>query len=144
MEYANIFNHFAADFERCIADDNWSRLARYLTEDATYRNVGGPEGLISGRKAILDFFKKDVSESDSLFDTRELVGLTEPTVSDDCLSRKWRTTYTLPGAPDLVVDGEARYWFAGDLIRATEQELSTDSASAYATWMREHGDKLHT
>ncbi|NNJ94112.1 MAG: hypothetical protein HKP57_05155 [Halobacteria archaeon] len=30
------FESFAADFEAAVADDNWSRLEKYLAGDATY------------------------------------------------------------------------------------------------------------
>lgn len=144
MDYAAQFNRFAADFEACLVDDDWSRLASYLADNATYRNIAGPEGTIRGRDAILAFFEKDVSESDRPFETRRVEGLTEPEVKGQFLSRKWRCTYTLSQVPDLVVEGEARYWFDGDLITAIEQELSPESAIIYAKWMQEHEDKLHT
>lgn len=144
MDYVALFCSFAAAFEACVIDDNWSRLAKYLSDNATYLNVGSPEGKICGRDAILAFFQKDVSESDRLFDARRLDGLTEPVIKEGILKRKWRSTYTLSGAPELVVEGEARYWFAGELITAIEQELTAESATVFAEWMQGHGEKLHT
>ena len=45
------FESFAADFETAVEDDNWSRLEKYLAEDATYLNVGGPDPRCAGREA---------------------------------------------------------------------------------------------
>ncbi len=143
MKYAEIFQQFAAAFEAAIADDDWSRLAPYLAEDATYLNVGGPDPQSQGRDAVIAFLKADVSNHDRRFDTRTLIALSPPQVRGNRLSRHWRCTYTLSGAPDLVIEGEARYLFEGDLIKEIEQEITPASMSELGEWMRRYGDRLH-
>jgi ketosteroid isomerase-like protein len=142
MGIINTFEDFAADFEAAVEDDDWSRLEKYLAEDATYLNVGGPESKCEGRDEILAYFKDDVTNSDRRFDTRTLIALTPPTAEGNHLSRQWRCTYTLAGAPDLMVDGEARYVFEGNLIKEIEEELTAVSMQKLGEWMQKYGDRL--
>jgi ketosteroid isomerase-like protein len=137
------FESFAADFETAVEDDNWSRLEKYLAEDATYLNVGGPEPKCKGRDAIIAFLKADVTNTDRRFDTRTVVPLTSPTSDGSRLSRQWRCTYTLAGAPDLVMEGEARYLFEGNLIKEIEEEITAASMQKFEEWMRSYGERLH-
>lgn len=142
MGIVEIFESFAAAFEAAVEDDDWSRLEKYLAEDATYFNVGGPDPKSKGREAILTYLKQDVADTDRRFDSRTLVALTPPKADGDRLSRQWRCTYTLAGVPDLVVEGEARYLFEGNLIKEIEEEITPLSAHKIEEWMREYGDKL--
>jgi len=142
MGIIETFENFAADFEAAVEDDDWSRLGNYLTEDATYLNVGGPDPKCEGRDAILAFLKADVANSDRRFDTRTLIALTPPTAEDNHLSRQWRCTYTLAGVPDLVVEGEARYVFEGELIKEIEEEITPASIQNFGEWMQKYGDRL--
>ena len=143
MNIVDVFQNFAADFEATIEDDDWSRLEKYFADDATYLNVGGPDPICNGRDAIIAFLKKDVAESDRCFDSRTLVALTPPKTAGNRLSRRWRATYTLSGAPDLVIDGEARYLFEGNLIKAIEEEINVEMMQRLDEWMQNHADKLH-
>lgn len=137
------FESFAAAFEACVADDNWSRLEKHLARDATYLNVGAPDPKCVGREAITAFLQADVSKTDRRFDSRTLAALAPPSAVGNRLSRRWRCTYTLAGVPDLVVEGEARYLFEGELIKEIEEELTDDSKRNMNEWMRRYGDKLH-
>ena len=143
MGIIDTFESFAADFEVTVEDDDWSRLEKYLAEDATYLNVGGPDPKCEGRDAIITFLKADVSNTDRRFDTRTVIALTPPTAEGNRLSRQWRCTYTLAGAPDLVVEGEARYLFEGDLIQEIEEELTAVSMQKFHDWMQNYADRLH-
>lgn len=142
MSNVDTFERFAAAFEAAVEDDDWSRLAPYLAEDATYVNVGGPDPKSQGRRAIVDFLEADVANHDRRFDSRTLIALTPPTAKGNRLSRRWRCTYTLAGVPDLVVEGEARYLFEAGLIKEIEQAISADSLHRLDEWMAEYGDKL--
>jgi len=144
MGIIEIFERFAADFELAVADDDWSRLEKYLADDATYLNVGGPDPKCQGRDAILAYLKDDVASYDRRFDTRRLAALTPPTVDGNRLWRRWRCTYTLAGAPDLVVDGEARYLFDGARIKQIEEEATPASLRTLDEWMQKHGAGLRT
>ena len=142
MSIIDRFNSFAADFEICIADDHWERLEAYFADNATYSNVGSSDSGIKGRSAIVGYFKTDVSNTDRRFDSRKLEAIAEPSVVGNKLSRLWRCTYTLAGAPDLIVEGEARYEFDGDLIRSLEERITPESMRRYEAWMEEFGALL--
>ncbi|MCU7828246.1 MAG: hypothetical protein KZQ85_04200 [Candidatus Thiodiazotropha sp. (ex Myrtea sp. 'scaly one' KF741663)] len=144
MSLIDRFNSFAADFEACVADDQWDRLEVYFVENATYWNIGGPDPRVKGRSEILNYLKNDVSHNDRQFDSRTLEALSEPTVVGNKLSRKWRCTYKCTGVPDLVVEGEARYEFDGELIRSLEEEVTPDSLGRYIAWMNDYGSRLRT
>jgi ketosteroid isomerase-like protein len=143
MGIIDTFESFAADFEAVVEDDDWTRLEKYFAEDATYLNVGGPDPKCEGREAILAFLKADVANSDRRFDTRTLIALTPPKAEGNRLCRQWRCTYTLAGTPDLVVDGEARYVFEGDRIKAIEEEATAVSMQKFGEWMQKYGDRLN-
>ncbi len=143
MAMIDTFEGFATAFEAAVDDDNWSRLEKYLAEDATYLNVGGPDPKCEGRDVIIAFLKADVSNTDRRFDTRHLVALGPPTTAEKRLFRQWRCTYTLAGVPDLVLEGEARYLFEDDLIKGIEEELTPASMQTLDDWMRLYGDRLH-
>jgi hypothetical protein len=136
------FHAFAADFELCVHDDRWARLKKYFAPDATYVNLGGPDPKCHGRDAILAFFKSDVDNTDRKFDTRTLTATSDPVADGNRLFRRWRCTYTLAGAPDLVVTGESRYLFDDGLIKELEIELTGDTNQVLEQWMRDHGNKL--
>jgi hypothetical protein len=138
----DIFEKFAEDFEGAVADNNWLRLEKFFAENATYLNHGGPDPKCEGREAILTYFEEDVTNTDRRFDTRTLIALSPPSVNGARLSRRWRCTYTLNDAPDLVLEGESRYVFESDLIEALEVHLTEHSMQTLDKWMRENGDKL--
>ena len=142
MDIREIFENFAVDFERTVSDDDWSRLAPYLADDATYINVGFQQEKIRGRQAIFAYLQQDVANFDRRYDSRRLAAITEPVVDGQHLSRRWRSTYTLQGVPDLVVEGEARYRFEDGLIKEIEQELTPESTQVLEQWMKEYGSKL--
>ena len=143
MNNIDTFNGFAAAFEEAVEDDNWTRLEKYLADDATYLNVGGPDPKSEGRDAVVAFLKTDVTNTDRRFDKRTLTALSSPVTEGDSLSRQWRCTYSLSETPDLVVEGEARYLFENGLIKEIEEEVTSDSMQKLGEWMEKYGDRLH-
>jgi hypothetical protein len=145
MHASNIdtFNRFAMAFEETVLDDNWARLEPYFAEDVTYLNVGGPDPISEGKDAVIAFLKADVANTDRRFDKRKLVALTPPVVDGERLSRKWRCTYSITNAPDLVVEGEARYLFESGLIKAIEEEATGETMLYIGEWMEKYSDRLH-
>ena len=143
MNNIDTFNGFAAAFEEAVEDDNWTRLEKYLADDATYLNVGGPDPKSEGRDAVVAFLKTDVANTDRRFDKRTLTALSSPVTEGDSLSRQWRCTYSLSETPDLVVEGEARYLFENGLIKEIEEEVTSDSMQKLGEWMDKYGDRLH-
>ncbi len=142
MDIKVVFENFAADFERTIVDDDWTRLEKYFADDATYLDVGEQKGKLKGPANIINHLKESVENTDRKFRSRTLIALTDPRVEGNRLNRKWRAIYTLTGAPDLVVEGEARYMIEDDLIKEVGQELTPESGQIYEQWMNENGNKI--
>src|SRR5262249_62051485 len=71
MSLVERYRAYAADFERTFADDDWSRLKQYFTEDATYSTPAN--GLrVSGREADLALLGTAAFKFDRRFATRSL------------------------------------------------------------------------
>ena len=70
MSILQRFAAYAADFEKTLADDDWSRLPQYFSKDAVYRvesdlfgcELTGPESIFVGMKKSLDGFDRNFSE----------------------------------------------------------------------------------
>jgi hypothetical protein len=107
-------------------------------------NAGGPDRKCEGCEAILAYLKNDVSNNDRLFDSRTLIAITLPVTEGNRLSRRWRCIYVLADTPDLVVEGEARYVFEGDLIKEIEEEPTSASMQRVDEWLQKYGDNLNT
>ncbi len=144
MSIIDRFEAFAADFEFAVEDDDWTRLEKHLLEDATYLNVESPDPKNAGRASVIAYLQTDVSTVDRRFDHRDLIALTPPVAVGNRLTRRWRCTYRLAGAPDLVAEGEARYLFEGDLIKEIEEEPTAASVQQFGEWMEQYGNLLQT
>ena len=74
MSTLSQFLAYAAAFEKAFESDDWSLVEPFFTEDAVYQ-VGLPGtfgGLIEGRPAILDYFKRVLDAFDRRFATRAI------------------------------------------------------------------------
>lgn len=113
------FIEFAAAFEKTFADDDWSRLEAFLTEDAVYEVTGGPPlgGRWEGRDAVLAQLKASLDALDRRFDERKTELLGAPVAEGETVIFDWRGTYTLEGRPDLVFGGTERIEFEGERVR---------------------------
>ena len=67
MSIIERFLAYAADFEKTLVDDDWSRLAQYISPDAVYRvesdlfgcELSGPDSIFTGMKKSLDGFDRN-------------------------------------------------------------------------------------
>jgi hypothetical protein len=137
------FESFAAEFEAAFKDDDWTRLGPYLAGNATYINIGGPDPVVKGREAIIEYLKTDVTNTDRHFDTRTMEAISAPQVTGNQLTRQWRCTYTLRDTPTLVLEGEARYVIDDNKIRSIEEEPTPLSAQTLERWMAKYGGHLN-
>ena len=71
MNIEDRYQAYAAEFELSYADDDWSRLAGYFTEDASYDGGDGTEAAI-GRGEVLQKFQDSVNALDRTMGQREL------------------------------------------------------------------------
>ena len=86
MDNLQRFMMYAADFEKTLADDDWSRLREYFADEAVYEvksdgfpcTLTGPEAIFTGIKKSLDGF-------DRKFDGRDIDVTKGPEVAGDGL-----------------------------------------------------------
>jgi hypothetical protein len=60
MKLVDRFRQYAQAFEDAYADDDWSRLEAYFTEDAVYDGGEGPDAVVRGRVPLLEQLKDGV------------------------------------------------------------------------------------
>ncbi len=138
MSIADRYQAYADAFEESLADDDWSRLEPYFTEDARYES--GPEPA-HGREAFLAKLKGGVDDFDRRMDSRT-PDFQPPTVEGDTLTMKWTVVYTKAGCPDLVISGVETAVFEGDRIALLRDEFDPEAEKAMGEWMAAHGAKL--
>jgi len=137
------FLAYAADFEKTLADDDWSRLRQYFGDDAVYRvesdlfgcELTGPDAIFAGMKKSLDGF-------DRLFSEREIAVTEGPSVEGDELRLAWTVTYHEHDAPDFVLRGRSLARIRDDRIELLVDSYDERAEAGFADWMRETGSKL--
>lgn len=144
MDPIQRFGEYANAFEDAFKSDDWSVVKPYFTENAVYEIIGGEPlaGRHEGREAILAYFKRVLDEFDRRFEKRELDLLEGPELRDGAVWMRWRGTYRIAGAPDLVIEGEETATFEGDRIRRLEDRYPPEGAKIMLAWMGEHGARL--
>ena len=137
MSILDRYQAYADAFEESLADDDWSRIEPFFTENAVYE--GDPEA--SGRDAVLAKLKNGVDNFDRRMDSRT-PDFQTPTVKGDTLTMKWKVTYTKAGLPDLVISGVEVAVFEGDRIALLRDEFDPEAQKAMGEWMAQHGAAL--
>ena len=128
---------YADAFERSYADDDWTRIEQYFTEDAVY--AGEPEA--RGRAEVVAKLKSAVDGFDRNMDSRVLE-METPTMDGSTLQVRWQVTFSKADCPDLVITGTEVAEFQGDRIALLRDDFDPDAQSAMQAWMTEHGAGL--
>jgi hypothetical protein len=123
MSIIERFVAYAADFEKTLADDDWSRLGQYFSKDAVYRvesdlfgcELTGPDRIFAGMKKSLDGFDRNFPE-------REIAMTKGPDVEGD----EMRVSWTI--RDDKIVL----------LVDSYDERINAEVAN----WMQETGLKL--
>jgi len=138
MGIAERYQAYADAFELTYADDDWSRIEPYFTDDAVYE--GGGEDA-AGRAAVIAKLRDGVNAFDRKMDSRTPEFQT-PAVDGDTLTMRWAVTYAKAGVPDLVISGLETAVFRGDRIARLRDDLDPEAARAMGAWMAAHGASL--
>ena len=137
------FLAYAADFEKTLADDDWSRLRRHFSDDAVYRveselfgcELEGPDAIFAGMKKSLDGFDRN-------FPAREIATTEGPIVDGDEMRVTWTVTYHKEGLPDFVLRGRSMARVRDDEIALLVDSYDESVNAEVADWMRRTGVKL--
>jgi predicted Rdx family selenoprotein len=134
---------YAAAFEETYRDDDWSRLAPYFAEDATYEVVGGPLACkIEGRDAVFRGLKKSIDGLDRRCDARRIALTKGPETQGDRVEIDWTVTYDRAGAPSITFPGRTIATVSGDRITALVDEYDDEAMAPVGTWLAKHGPDL--
>ena len=140
MTIQDRFLEYAAAFEISYQDDDWSRLAQYFTEAATYDSGDG--NMASGREAVLEKLQGAVDGLDRAMDSRTVTFLQPPTTEGDTVVVNWSARYTKAGLPDVEILGCEYARFEEDCIAQLWDELDPDSVAVFSAWLETHGAAL--
>jgi len=143
MEIMQQFVAYAGDFERTLADDDWSRLQQYFNDDAVYEvkaesfgcRLTGPAAIFAGMKKSLDGFDRQFAKRDI-----EVTG--RPEISGDDLRMSWKVVYTKEGWPPFVLRGRSEVHYAGGKIAYLADSYDPSVAVELADWEKKSGVRL--
>lgn len=138
MSIVDRYLEYAAAFEETYADDDWTRIEPFFTEDAVYE--GGPDDA-RGRAAVLAKLKGGIDTFDRNMDSRT-PDFQTPTADGDTVLMNWTVTYAKSDCPDLAISGRETAVFEGDRIALLRDEFDPAAEAAMGEWMAAHGAKL--
>jgi len=140
MDILPQFLAYAGDFERTLADDDWTRLRRYFADDAVYEVKAESFGCrLTGPAAIFKGIKKSLDGFDRKFDKRDIEVTSGPDVSGDQMQLSWKVVYTKAGVPPFVLRGSSTVRYAGDKIVYLSDSYDRKMEDEIAAWQRQTG-----
>jgi hypothetical protein len=123
------FLAYAAAFEQTYVDDDWSRLEKYFTEDATYRVSGLPAPCeLRGRDNILRGIRKSVDGFDRKMTVRKIVPTAPPTENDGKVTFRGFVRYQRADSPPVELHATVVAELDGDRICNMHDTFSIDAA----------------
>jgi hypothetical protein len=139
MGLADRYCEYAQAFEDAYADDDWSRLEAFFTEDAVYDGGEGPDDVARGRGQLLERLKANVDAFDRRFDTRQFRFVDSPKEDSGRVRVKWEFVCTKSGLPAYAMSGTETAEFEGDRIKLLRDEYDDGVLASAEAWMSQHG-----
>jgi hypothetical protein len=140
MSMEERFLAYAADFEVSYEDNDWSRLAQYFTEAASY-DAGDGSPVARGRDAVLQKFQDAVDGLDRRMGSREVIP-GQLSTEGDTVVLLWTARYSTEGLPVLEFEGTEYARFEGDQMAELRDVIGEQGHADLADWMTAHGDAL--
>lgn len=144
MTATDRFIAYASAFEKSYADDDWSHVRPFFSDDAVYEVELGPPfgGRFEGRDAILAYFRRILDGFDRRFAERRVTLLEGPVERGGEVWVRGRAAYRADGVPDLAFDLEETATFEGDRITRLVDRYDPATREAMEAWLADHGDTL--
>ena len=142
MGLADRFRAYAQAFEDAYADDDWTRLEAYFTDDAIYDGGEGPDAVARGREAVLARLKAGVDAFDRRFDSRALRLVGDPREEPGRVRAKLEPVCKKSGLPDCVISCTETADFEVDRIAALRDVFDAEELAAIEAWISRHGARL--
>ena len=137
------FMAYAADFEKTLHDDDWSRLRPHFDAKAVYRVESGSFGCeLTGPDAIFAGMKKSLDGFDRNFSSRKIEVTEGPAVEGEEMSASWTVTYHKEGVPDFVLRGRSQARVHDDRIVLLVDSYDERAEAEMEAWTRESGIEL--
>ena len=142
MDIMQEFMTYAGNFEKTLADDDWSRLRPYFADDAVYEvrasfgcRLVGPTAIFAGMKKSLDGF-------DRKFTKRDIEVTSGPEVSSDEIRMGWKVIYSKEGLSPFVLSGRSAARYADGKIVYLADSYDTSMETEFTAWQRINGVQL--
>ena len=137
------FLAYAADFEKTLVDDDWTRITPYFSDDAVYRVESDLFGCeLHGPAAICQGIKKSLDGFDRKFPGREIAVTSGPDIKGDELRIAWTATYQKDALSPFVLRGESFARLSGNKIALLVDSYDERVTPEAQAWMRETGIEL--
>ena len=134
---------YAADFEKTLLDDDWSRLEPYFGDDSVYRVESDTFGCeLTGPAAIFAGMKKSLDGLDRRFSDRTIALTDGPHVEGDELRMAWTVTYGKDALPPFVLRGRSLARLREDRIELLVDSFDERVSAELDAWMQETGVQL--
>ena len=137
------FKEYTVALEEAYHDDDWSRLAPYFAEKATYRSYYGGDLEVTGRDAVLKQFRSEAESFDRKFDSRRVEYFDGPREERGGAFTMWRVTYSKAGVPDLVLIGKEIATYIGDEITLLEGHYLPEIFDEFGAWLSKYGSFMN-
>jgi hypothetical protein len=133
---------YMAAYERSYADDDWTRLEPFFSEDAVHQASGGPPlgGRWQGRAAVIASLRERAEAFDRRFDERILSPRGVPVRMGDTVALPWRGIYRLERDPSvpLTIEGTKVATFASDQIELLHDQLRPGTDRLIHAFLQRH------
>jgi len=140
MDTLQRFLAYAGDFEKTLADDDWSRLTQYFNDDAVYEVKAPSFGCkLEGPKAIFAGIKKSLDGFDRKFASRDIELKGAPEVEGDEMRMKWEVTYHQKDVPDFILRGNSVVRYRDGKIAHISDCYDAAVENEFADWQRRTG-----
>lgn len=138
------FMAYAGEFEKTLADDDWSRLRSYFADDAVYEVKAASFGCrLTGPAAIFAGIKKSLDGFDRKFTNRDIEVTQGPEISGDEIRMSWKVVYHKSDLPTFVLRGASTVRYAGGKIAYLADSYDPSMEAEFATWKQQSGVELN-
>jgi hypothetical protein len=132
------WNAWIAAFDAACADDDWTRLEPFLTDDVIYVVAGAPFACeVRGRDEVIAAFARSIRNFDRKLDERKWfgVGIKEwpPEMETTAVTGRAMGCYRLGDRPPITFSARSQWIFRGDRLSVMTDVYDITEADVIAT-----------
>jgi hypothetical protein len=131
------WREWIATFDRACEDDDWTRLAPFLTDDVIYAVTGAPFACeIRGRDAVIDGFARSIRNFDRRFDERRWFGVGIRSFDPNAITGRAMGWYRIGDAPPITFSARSLWLFRDDRLSVMVDVYDTQEHDVQLTMER--------